>query len=59
MTNSTFSYWCAYISNVLHRDNYAEVYAPWFHARTIDGGRAYQLDPRWSVITDIPGGWDS
>ena len=59
LTNSTFSYWGGYISNVLHGDNHADVYAPWFHARTIANGRAYQLDPRWTIIDDIPGGWDS
>lgn len=59
LTNSTFSYWGGYISNVLHEDNFAEIYAPWFHARTIAHGMAYQLDPRWTVIEDIPGGWDS
>lgn len=59
LTNSTFSYWGGYISNVLHGNNHGDVYAPWFHARTIDGGKAYQLDPRWTIIEDIPGGWDS
>ena len=40
------------------RDNHAQVWAPWFHRRDIDGGRAWHLDPRWSVVRDIPGGWD-
>lgn len=59
LTNSTFSYWGAHISNVIHGDNHAQVYAPWFHVRTIEGGRAIQNDPRWTIIQDIPGGWDS
>jgi hypothetical protein len=58
LTNSTFSYWGAHVSNVVHGDNHAQVRAPWFHRRDIDGGRAWHLDPRWSVVRDIPGGWD-
>ncbi len=58
LANSTFSYWSAHVSNVLHGDNHAQVWAPWFHRRDIDGGRAWHLDPRWSVVRDIPGGWD-
>jgi hypothetical protein len=58
LANSTFSYWGAHVSNVVHGDNHARVWAPWFHRRDIDGGRAWHLDPRWSVVRDIPGGWD-
>ena len=58
LANSTFSYWGAHVSNVVHVDNHAQVWAPWFHRRDIDGGRAWHLDPRWSVVRDIPGGWD-
>ncbi len=57
LTNSTFSYWGAYISNVLHSDNHAEIWAPRFHSRTYDRGRAWQLDERWSIVEDLPGGW--
>lgn len=59
LTNSTFSYWAGYISNVLHGDNHAEVVVPWFHEREVQGGRAYQHDPRWTVVDTIPGGWDA
>lgn len=56
LTNSTFSYWGGHLSTHLHDD--ARVIAPWFHSRGWGGGAATQLDPRWSVIRDIPGGWD-
>lgn len=58
LANSTFSYWGGYVSNALH-DNAESIIAPWFHARTIEWGRAYQLDPRWQLVREIPGGWDS
>ncbi len=47
-TNSTFSYWAAYIAGVLHDD--AHVVMPVFHARTVRGTDAYQLDPDWIAI---------
>ena len=57
LANSTFSYWAAYISNVWHGDNHDRTWAPWFHRRDFLNGGAWQLDPRWSVVRDIPGGW--
>ncbi len=57
LANSTFSYWGGYVSNALYGTNHADVWAPWFHSRTGDNHAAYQLDPRWSVVTDIEGGW--
>lgn len=59
VTNSTFSYWAAYVSNVLHGDNHEQIIAPWFHSRGVLYGRAWQLDPRWNIVQTIPGGWDS
>lgn len=56
-TNSTFSYWGGYVSNVIHGPQ-STVVMPAFHARHMDGGRAYQLDPAWEIVEDIPGGWD-
>lgn len=57
-TNSTFSYWAGYVSTVLYGAQ-SHVIVPAFHARHIDGGRAYQLDPGWEIVHDIPGGWDA
>ncbi|GAA4407766.1 hypothetical protein GCM10023168_24190 [Fodinibacter luteus] len=57
-TNSTFSYWAGYVSSFLHGEQ-AQVVVPAFHARHVDGGRAYQLDPAWTIVEDIPGGWDA
>ncbi len=59
MTNSTFSYWGAHLSNALRGNNHSLCWAPDFFDRTRNGGRAFLLDPRWSVVRDIPGGWDS
>ena len=59
VTNSTFSYWAAYVSNMLHGGTHAQVWAPRFFDRSRNGGRGWLLDERWSVVEDIPGGWDS
>ena len=56
LANSTFSYWGGYAS--AWRTGLPEqVIAPWFHVRTDLGGAAWQLDPRWSIVEDIPSGW--
>ena len=47
-TNSTFSYWGAYVSGVLHAS--PVVVMPRFHGRLPQGSDAYQLDPRWIAI---------
>jgi hypothetical protein len=64
LANSTFSYWGGYLSNRVQvghggGPNYADVIAPRFHNRQVRGGAAWQHDPRWSVVEDIPGGWDA
>lgn len=58
LTNSTFSYWGAHLSNQVHPETYGLTVAPWFHRRDIYDGWAWFLDPRWSIVEDIPGGWD-
>jgi hypothetical protein len=47
-TNSTFSYWAAYVSDVIHED--AQILMPRFHGRMATGTDAHQLDPRWTAI---------
>lgn len=47
-TNSTFSYWAAYVAGVMHPE--AEVVMPRFHGRMRHGTDAHQLDPRWIAI---------
>ncbi|GAB3065085.1 hypothetical protein GCM10027053_30270 [Intrasporangium mesophilum] len=64
LANSSFSYWGAYLSNRLQvldgvGASHADVIAPWFHSRQSHGGAAYQLDPRWTVVRNLPGGWDA
>eukprot|EP00918_Siedleckia_nematoides_P097362 GHVU01213481.1.p2 GENE.GHVU01213481.1~~GHVU01213481.1.p2 ORF type:complete len:297 (+),score=47.55 GHVU01213481.1:915-1805(+) len=56
LANSTFSYWGGYMS-AWRYGRPEQVVAPWFHIRADLGGAAWQLDPRWSVIRDIPSGW--
>lgn len=57
LTSSTFGYWAAHFSNALHRDNHQDVVVPWFHDRTMWSGASYHLNPAWTVVRDIPGGW--
>lgn len=49
LANSTFSYWGAHLSSVVHGAD-TRVVAPQFHSRHVDGGRSWQLDPRWDVV---------
>lgn len=58
ITNSTFSYWAAHTSNLLHGDNHALVWAPRFFDRTQNGGRSWLLDERWSVVEELGQSWD-
>lgn len=59
LTNSTFSYWCGYLSGVIYPGNAADIWAPRFFAR-FDGtnGDSDQLNEAWSIVETIEGGWD-
>ncbi|MBP6994938.1 MAG: alpha-1,2-fucosyltransferase [Phycicoccus sp.] len=67
VTNTSFGYWGGYLSGRRHRDNHQLIVAPRFHLRREDVERrlahldprasARQLDPRWSIVESIPGGW--
>lgn len=59
ITNSTFSYWGGYVRDVVAPPGSSPVVAPRFFHRTIRGGRDWPMPPEWSVVEDIPGGWDS
>ncbi|MBP1326210.1 hypothetical protein JOF28_001442 [Leucobacter exalbidus] len=54
--NSTFSMWGGYIGDVVHPGR--KVYAPWLFARGLNGGKGMAYHPDWTIIEDIPGGWD-
>lgn len=47
-TNSTFTYWAAYVSGVLHAS--PVVVMPRFHGRLPQGSAACQLDPSWIAV---------
>lgn len=57
ITHSSFGFWGAHLSNALYGDNEHLVVAPWFHDRSMRSGEASQLNPAWTVIRHIPGGW--
>lgn len=47
-TNSTFTYWAAYVAGVVHEE--VRVVMPRFHARMAGSSDAHQLDPLWTAI---------
>lgn len=57
ITNSTFSVWAAHAASLRGGDD-ALVIAPAFGTRP-HRGRWVPLDPEWTIIDEIPGGWDS
>lgn len=62
LANSTFSYWGGYLSNRYYADNAevrpSDVVVPIFHSRLMEDSSSYHLDPRWTVIRDLAGGWE-
>lgn len=57
VTNTTFGYWGGYVAGRRTGEPHLVV-APRFHARGLSRGQdSEQLDPRWSVVESIPGGW--
>jgi hypothetical protein len=50
LTNSTFSYWAGYTSDVLHGDDHLGTWVPDLHQRGINGDHAWQHDPQWRVL---------
>lgn len=49
--NSTFSYWTAYISNVLYNGtNYKNIFAPKFHVIHKNNTMSWHLNPKWNII---------
>jgi len=47
-TNSTFTYWAAYVADAMNPD--AEIVMPLFHSRLFASSSAYQLDPHWTAL---------
>lgn len=58
LANSTFSYWAGHINSVIYPKGASSIWAPRFHARHRNNGRAWQLDPKWNIIENLPGGWE-
>jgi len=52
LSNSTFSFWGAYLSNYLY-DSYENTICPIFGSRRIENTDLYQYNPRWNMITDF------
>ncbi|TWE11991.1 alpha-1,2-fucosyltransferase [Rudaeicoccus suwonensis] len=57
--NSTFSYWAGYLHDVVHPGGESQVWAPRFFSRSQADHASWSLDPDWSIVESIPGGWDS
>lgn len=57
VTNSTFSLWGAFVSNVVHGDNRGLIWAPAFFQKRYGGGRCFEYDADWRFVDELPGGW--
>jgi len=54
LPNSTFSFWAAYMSELLHAPDEVEIYVPAMHARGVNDGRPWQHAPSWKAIPTRP-----
>ncbi|MFC7346663.1 alpha-1,2-fucosyltransferase [Chryseobacterium zhengzhouense] len=52
LSNSTFSFWAAYISNFIF-NNTSQTYCPIFGSRKISNTDLYQTNPSWNIISDF------
>lgn len=52
LSNSTFSFWAAYISNFIF-NNSRQTYCPIFGSRKIENTNLYQINPSWNIISDF------
>lgn len=52
LSNSTFSFWAAYISNYLYKSQ-KSTYCPIFGSRRIENTDLYQYNPEWVMIRDF------
>lgn len=52
LSNSTFSFWVAYLSNYLYQ-SYENTYCPIFGSRRIENTDLYQYNPKWKMIRDF------
>ncbi len=52
LSNSTFSFWAAYISNYLYHSQ-ENTYCPIFGSRRIENTALYQFNPKWNMIGDF------
>lgn len=52
LSNSTFSFWGAYLSNYLYQ-SHKTTYCPIFGSRRIENTDLYQYNPKWTMIKDF------
>ena len=58
LANSTFSYWGAFIAQVLGAQ-LENIVAPAFHQGGVPTASELWRDPRWNFIHEIDGGWQN
>jgi hypothetical protein len=52
LSNSTFSFWAAYLSNYIHQSQ-KNTYCPIFGSRRLKKTDLYQFNPKWKMIRDF------